>query len=99
MLSFFLDAGKKIVDALVETGGEDVLRRHDVELFDTGQPGEHVEVCRPQATWVGGLVRNTDDDPPIGARPIVLQQPPAQRVLIQTAARLYERLELAEGGH
>ena len=36
VLAFFLDTGKKIVNALVKAGGKNVLCGHDVELFDTG---------------------------------------------------------------
>ena len=68
-------------------------------MSSASRPGslrQHVVVGGPQPARVGRLIRDAHDDAPVGRRTVVRQEPAAEGMLVQTAARFDERFEPRE---
>ena len=85
----FFDPGKGVVQALVKAGGEHLLSRQDLDPLDAVDPREEIAVRGPQAAGVGGLIADGDDEMPVRAAALLLDQPRAQPVLVDAAGGGY----------
>ena len=94
----FLDPRQQIVDALVEPGGQDALRRDDVELHDPLQASEQIDVRYPEAVGVGSLVGRRHDDVPMRLEVLGCQREPPEAMLVDHAGLTGAALVIAERG-
>jgi hypothetical protein len=82
----------------MESGGQEVLGRDDVDSFHSRQPRQQIVVSGPQPLSVRGLIRDSDDDVTEGGRIARPYRERPERVLVQCAARGNTSLEFLEGG-
>ncbi|HEY4957924.1 MAG TPA: hypothetical protein VII31_08925, partial [Caldimonas sp.] len=60
----FLDAGKPVVHALMQTGGEQLLGDDEIDRLEAGKTRQQIEVHRMKAVRIGDPIGDGDDDVP-----------------------------------
>lgn len=74
------------MQALAEAGREEPSGRDDLHRLEVRQAREQVEVGREEAARrVPGPIRDGDNDETVEGRAFVIQQLPAQGVLVEAA--------------
>ena len=86
------------MEAFEHAGGQHRFGAHEIDRFESGKPGEQIEVSRPQAVGIGDAIGHGDDDPPERPCRGVRRQHGAERVLVQRVGGGGTRLVGAERG-
>ena len=78
----FFETGEPVEQALVKAGGEQPLRRDDINRVEARQSRQQIEVGRVQAMRIGDPITDGHDNAAQRARRLRREEEPSKRVLV-----------------